>query len=151
MRSALPDGDEAGQKVTHRFLPHTADIKVAFETDTLEALFVEATEVMRGLLAGTSPVELREERLLELECPDIAELFLAYLKELVYLFAANGFLVAAVGIDRVDQTQLVARVRGEGLDAKRHEHQPEVKAVTRHDFMVENREGRWFADVVFDV
>ena len=137
--------------MTHRFLPHTADIKVAFETDTLEALLVEATEVMRGLLAGTSPVELREERLVELECSDAAELFLAYLKELLYQFAAHGFLVAAVEIDSVDETKLVARVRGEGLDAKRHEHQPEVKAVTRHDFVVENRDGRWFAEVVFDV
>ena len=137
--------------MTHRFLPHTADIKVAFETDTLEALFVEATEVMRGLLAGTSPVEPREERLVELECSDAAELFLTYLKELLYQFAAHGFLVAAVEIDRIDEAQLVARVRGEGLDAKRHEHQPEVKAVTRHDFMVENRKGRWYAEVVFDV
>ncbi len=137
--------------MTHRFLPHTADIKVAFETDTLEALLVEATEVMRGLLAGTSPVELREERLVELECSDRAELFLAYLKELLYLFAAHGFLVAAVEIDRVSETELVARVRGEALDAKRHEHQPEVKAVTRHDLVVENRKGRWYAEVVFDV
>jgi len=151
MRSALPDGDEAGQKVTHRFLPHTADIKVAFETDTLEALFVEATEVMRGLLAGTSPVELREERLLELECPDIAELFLAYLKELVYQFAAHGFLVARVEIDRVDQTTLRARAFGEALDPERHEHQPEVKAVTRHHLVVEQRDRLWFAEVVFDV
>jgi SHS2 domain-containing protein len=151
MRSALPDGDEAGQKVTHRFLPHTADIKVAFETDALEALFVEATEVMRGLLAGTSPVEPREERPVELECSDVAELFLAYLKELVYQFAANGFLVAGVEIDQVDQTTLRARALGEALDPERHEHQPEVKAVTRHDFMVENRKDRWFAEVVFDV
>ena len=137
--------------MTYRFLPHTADIKVAFETDTLEALLVEATEVMRGLLAGTSPVEPREERLVELECSDATELFLAYLKELLYLFAAHGFLVAAVEIDRVDQTQLVARVRGEGLDAKRHEHQPEVKAVTRHDLAVERRGDSWYAEVVFDV
>ncbi len=137
--------------MTHRFLPHTADIKVAFETDTLEALLVEATEVMRGLLAGTSPVELREERLVELECSDATELFLAYLKELLYLFAAHGFLVAAVEIDSVDETKLVARVRGEGLDAKRHEHQPEVKAVTRHDLAVERRGDSWYAEVVFDV
>lgn len=137
--------------MTHRFLPHTADIKVAFETDTLEALLVEATKVMRGLLAGTSPVEPREERLVELECSDRAELFLAYLKELLYLFAAHGFLVAAVEIDSVDQTKLVARVRGEGLDAKRHEHQPEVKAVTRHDLVVERRGDSWYAEVVFDV
>ena len=137
--------------MTHRFLPHTADIKVAFETDTLEALLIEATAVMRGLLAGTSPVEPREERLVELECSDATELFLAYLKELLYQFAAHGFLVAAVEIDRVEETKLAARALGEALDAKRHEHQPEVKAVTRHEFMVENRKGRWFAEVVFDV
>ncbi len=137
--------------MTYRFLPHTADIKVAFETDTLEALLVEAAEVMRGLLAGASPVELREERLVELECSDTAELFLAVLKELLYLFAAHGFLVAAVEIDRIEETKLRARAFGEALDAKRHEHQPEVKAVTRHDFLVENRKGRWYAEVVFDV
>ena len=137
--------------MTHRFLPHTADIKVRLEAETLEALLVEAAEVMRGLLAGTSPVEPREDRLLELKCSDSTELFLSYLKELLYQFAAHGFLVAAVEIERLSPTGVVARVRGESLDPERHEHQPEVKAVTRHDLVVEQRQGRWLAEVVFDV
>ena len=48
--------------MTYRFLPHTADIKVVFEAETLQELFADGTALMSGLLAGSSPVEARTER-----------------------------------------------------------------------------------------
>jgi SHS2 domain-containing protein len=42
--------------MTYRYLPHTADIKVAIEAPTLEALFGDAVTVVRHLLVGRSPV-----------------------------------------------------------------------------------------------
>ncbi len=80
-----------------------------------------------------------------------AEVFLVYLRELLYLFETESFLPAAVLTDPYDETELAPRVLGEVYDPARHEHQPEVKAVTRHGLVVEQRDDGWYAEVVFDV
>jgi SHS2 domain-containing protein len=59
--------------------------------------------------------------------------------------------VGEVELGRVTPTSLEATVAGERFDPSRHETQPEVKAVTRHELVVEQTEGRWRAEVLFDV
>jgi SHS2 domain-containing protein len=142
---------ELGSQLTYRFLPHTADIKVAFEAETLEELFADGTALMSGLLAGSSLVEQRTERTVRITAADTAELFLGYLRDLLYEYAGESMLPSTAAFERLSETELVARIAGEEIDPERHEHQPEVKAVTRHDFVVESRGGRWYAEVVFDV
>jgi len=137
--------------VTYRFLPHTADIRVAIEAPGFEQLLAEATVVVRGLLAGTGRVEEREERRLTVRGADPTEVFLRYLQELLYLFETEGFLPATVDTDRFAGTEAVIRVSGEVSDPARHEHQPEVKAVTRHGLTVVRGDVGWRAEVVFDV
>jgi SHS2 domain-containing protein len=137
--------------VTYRFLPDTADIKVAFEAETVDELLVEATVVMRGLLAGESPVQGREEREVAISGVDATETFLGFLRELLYEFSTDGFLPVTLAVDYASETEIRGRVAGERFDPTRHETQPEVKAVTRHHLQVERRGDSWHAEVVFDV
>lgn len=137
--------------MTYRFLPHTADIRVAIEATSFEGLFEDATIVMRGLLAGEHRVEPREKRHVSVSGADPAELFLGYLQELLYLFDTEAFLPASVAPERLTESEAVALVLGETYEPSRHEHQPEVKAVTRHGLVVERRDDGWRAEVVFDV
>ncbi len=137
--------------MTYRFLPHTADIKVAFEAETVDGLLVDGATVLRGLLAGESPVRSREERELAISGADAAETFLGFLRELLYEFSTDGFLPATVAVDYASETEIRGRVAGERFDPTRHETQPEVKAVTRHHLRVERRGDSWHAEVVFDV
>jgi SHS2 domain-containing protein len=135
----------------YRFLPHTADIKVAIEAASLEELLADATVIVRGLLAGKGSVETKEERRVTATGADPSEVLLHYLQELLYLFDTEGFLPATVDTDRFTGNEAAARVGGEVYDRARHEHQPEVKAVTRHGLRVERRAEGWYAEVVFDV
>ncbi len=135
----------------YRFLPHTADIKVAIEAASFEELLADATDIMRGLLAGEGRVDAREERQVSASGADPSEVFLRYLQELLYLFETEGFLPAWVETERFTGNEVAARVGGEVYDPARHEHQPEVKAVTRHGLTVERRHDGWYAEVVFDV
>lgn len=137
--------------MTHRYLPHTADLRVAVEAPTFEALFVEGAAVVRELLAGTSEVEAREERLWRVEGADPAELFATLLRELLFLFHGDGFIPRALTVDEVAPNAARGRVLGERFDPARHEPQPEVKAVTRHRLVVEPSAHGWRAEVVFDV
>ncbi len=137
--------------MTYRYLPHTADIKVAIEGNSFEGLLADGLLVTRQLLAGDRPVEPREERRLAVQGPDAVETFLDFLRELLFLHATDAFLPSAFLPDAVVETAVVGRIAGEPFDAERHEHQPEVKAVTRHGLVVERREHGWYAEVVFDV
>jgi SHS2 domain-containing protein len=72
--------------VTHRFLPHTADLIVELHAATLAGLFVEATSVCRILLAGDSPVTTAEKRSISLSGPTPEELILHFVRELLTQF-----------------------------------------------------------------
>ncbi len=137
--------------MTYRFLPHTADIKVAIEAASFEDLLADATAIVRGLLAGEGSVEPREERRVTATGADASDVLLRYLQELLYLFDTEGFLPAIVDTDRFTGNEAAVRVGGELYDPARHEHQPEVKAATRHGLRVERRADAWYAEVVFDV
>ncbi|MDH3292406.1 MAG: archease [Gemmatimonadota bacterium] len=137
--------------MAYRFLPHTADIKVAFEAESLDALLMDGLVVLRWLLAGESPVESRERRALVVTAVEPAELFLGFLREVLFLHATDGFLPADLEFASVTESAVEGTLLGEPFDSEHHEHQPEVKAVTRHGLVVERGDGMWTAEVVFDV
>lgn len=137
--------------MTHRYLPHTADLRVSIRSPTVVALFQEAADVLRELLVGTARVAEQDERHWAVTGTDRSEVLLAYLQELLFAFATEGFVPARVSIDRITAFRAEGRTIGEPFDPDRHEHQPEVKAVTRHGLTVEPEGRGWRAEIVFDV
>ncbi len=137
--------------MTYRYLPHTADIKVAIEGRSFEELLADGVLITRELLAGVAPVVPREKRPLLVAGPDAQETFLAFLRELLFLHATDAFLPSTFLPDLIAETAVSGLLAGEPFDEKRHEQQPEVKAVTRHGLVVEPRVDGWYAEVIFDV
>jgi SHS2 domain-containing protein len=137
--------------VTYRYLPHTADIRVAIDSPTLGDLLREALVVSRHLFVGDSKVAAREYHRLTLDAKDAEELVLAFLQELLYRYTTDGFVPATLTVDRVTPTALRSHLAGERLDPARHVAEPEVKAVTRHGLVVRHTDDGWRAEVLFDV
>ena len=137
--------------MTYRFLPHTADVLVELEAPSLDELFLETTNVACYLLAGDSPVAGTEPQPISVTAPDAAELLHRYMRELLIRFQVDTFIPARLEIEHLDATKMVAVVWGERFDARRHEAQPEVKAVTRHEFAVAETESGWRAVMVLDM
>ena len=141
--------------MTHRFLAHTADVRVAIEAATLRRLLEELTEVLRSLTVGPSPVRPRVERAIALEAPDAAELLLAFSREVLDAFQLDGFVPARVELDALAEPPgplaLRGRLVGEPFDAARHATQPEITALTRHGLVAEPVAGGWHAELLFDV
>jgi SHS2 domain-containing protein len=128
----------------YAFLPHTADLRVALRAETLPGLYHVAADVVRHLLVGDEVVEPREERPFEL--PDEEpERFFRFVRELVYLFDAERFLVARV------LPGAPVRVWGERFDPTRHHAERQLKAVTRHGFALLHDAAGYRCELVFDV
>ena len=137
--------------MTYRFLPHTADIRVAFRAADLAGLLQDAVDVSRTLFVGESAVEDRERRRVAIDASDAEELLLAFLRELLFAYETTGFLPLALVVRSLSPSRLRGELGGEPLDPARHEPEPEVKAVTRHEFSVRETARGWEAEVLFDM
>lgn len=117
--------------VSHPLLAHTADLRAELEAADLPGLYLAAARLVREALVGESPVAAREERALPAQEGDEAERFFRFVRELVYLFDAEGFLPAAVRLGDPP------RLAGERFDPARHVSERQIKAVTRHGYIFE--------------
>jgi SHS2 domain-containing protein len=114
----------------HRLLAHTADLRAELEAADFDALCAEAVALVREILVGECPVLPRVERRVALEGEAESERFFRFVRELVYLADAEGFLPASCV-----RSDGGFRVAGEPFDPSRHVAERQIKALTRHQFV----------------
>jgi SHS2 domain-containing protein len=102
--------------------------------------------LVRETLVGGSSVAAREERRFARAGEDEAERFFRFVRELVYLFDAEGFVPAAARLEGGDTV-----VSGERFDPQRHVFERQIKALTRHRFRFERTPAGLRAELVFDL
>jgi SHS2 domain-containing protein len=135
----------------YRFLDHTADLRIEVTADTLEGLFVEAAEALFDITAGVQSIDAREFTEVRASGDDERELFVDWLRELLYRFSAEGMLFSRFEIVSISGTEVCARCGGEPFVKGRHEVKCEIKAVTYHGLEIARRGARFVASVVFDI
>lgn len=136
--------------MSFEYLPHTADLKAVVHAPGLEELYLEAARMVRDVLVGDSPVRPTQARALELDGHDEAERFFRFVRELIYLYDSEGFLPAEVELGRPNGRES-ARISGETFDAERHHSERQVKALTRHEFALEELPDGYRAVLLFDL
>jgi len=138
----------------YKIFNHTADLGVAFSGATLPDLFCNAALALFDLLVegrGVPATEAPEMRDIAVAGADLADLFVNFLREVLYLFNGEGLILTACRIERIDDRNLIAGVCGERYNNKKHRARIEIKAVTYHQATVEKTADGWKGKVVFDV
>ncbi|MEO0070990.1 MAG: archease [candidate division WOR-3 bacterium] len=82
----------------YRLLDHTADLKVEIYGKDLVELFANAAFMLFDVMVDTGQVQERMQAEVELTSGDIEELFLDWLRELLYRFATKGFVTKRVEV-----------------------------------------------------
>jgi len=133
----------------------TADIAFEATGRDLPELFRDAADatvnVMIDNIDAIHPVETRQ---IELSNDKLDMLLFDFLQELIFLKDAERLLlrIRKVQIAERDENYFVeATAEGEPLDTERHLQRADVKAVTLHDFSVEQIDGEWKARVLLDI
>jgi len=133
----------------------TADIAFEATGRDLPELFRDAADatvnVMIDNIDAIHPVETRQ---IELSNDKLDMLLFDFLQELIFLKDAERLLLRireAQIAERDENYFAKATAEGEPLDAKRHHQRADVKAVTLHDFSVEQIDGEWKARVLLDI
>jgi len=131
--------------------PTTADVGI-WATGPDAAALLEALGLgLVALMTDLRRVRPREERRVRASASDPAELVVAFLNELLILYADDGFLARRIRATTRGQPPrtVEAVVQGEPFDADRHAARTEVKAVTLHDLSFDPVRGR--ARVIVDI
>jgi SHS2 domain-containing protein len=139
----------------YRQIDHTGDLGVEVEAAREDDLYAACASAMFDILAEAGGVAEAEARRLRVTAPDREVLLVRWLRELLYLHAAEGWIFRSFEVELGGEEGarwLSGEARGERFDASRHRIRTELKAVTYHQASVRRGpEGGWTARVIFDV
>ncbi|MGQ9678194.1 MAG: archease [bacterium] len=140
-------------ELRYQLLEHTADLRVAIYGKDIIELFRNAAFMLFDVMVDLNRVEkvLTEE--VNLTASEMEELFLDWLRELLFFFSARGFVTKAVAIEQLDPEAscLKAKLLGENYQTEKHGLKIEIKTPTYHQYRLERTATGWMAVVVFDV
>jgi SHS2 domain-containing protein len=133
-------------------LPHTADVRLRLDADTLEELYQAGIEGMAEILRETfcrgRSGPWRYQRRLTLASVDTTALLIDLLSELLTLVHTEQVLFCKIEVHHLDQRQLDCTVSGDPVDAL----DEDIKAVTYHEADVrQGPDGRWTTMIIFDI
>jgi len=133
------------------FVDHTGDLGVRVFGETLPRLFEQAAEALTFILTDPQRIRIKQSRRLLLEAKTDEELLVTWLNELLYLFDTEGLLFSICNVFSIHDHRLEALAQGEIYVESRHPIKTAVKAATYHQLKIENRQGIWTAQVIFDL
>ncbi len=81
----------------YRIIDHTADIGVEVEGATRTDLFREGAAALFALLTDRAAINPASTRVIRVDGADLTDLWINYLREILYIFNGEDFLVREVG------------------------------------------------------
>ena len=133
----------------------TADIAFEATGGDLSELFRDAADATTNVMIDNiEAIQPRQTRQIKLSNDKLDMLLFDLLQELIFLKDAERLLlrIRDVQIEQRNENYSVqATAEGEPLNAERHHQRADVKAVTLHDFSVEQTESGWKARVLLDI
>ncbi|HMF33684.1 MAG TPA: archease [Candidatus Lokiarchaeia archaeon] len=141
--------------MSYEFLDHTADVSVRAWGATLAEVFEQAARALMETMWADSEIEPAETREIRAEGDDQAELLVNFLTEFLYLFDADGFAIGNIHVEELHKDggtwHIVAQGVGEPFSLDKHHPGTEVKAITYSYIKVEEEDGQYVVEIVFDI
>ncbi len=133
------------------YLPHTADIRMKIEGETLEEIFLAGLLGMSQILKEELCKETREfQKQLEikLSAPDITCLLVDFLSEILSVSYTEKAIFCKMEDVVISENTLSAKLYGTGISGL----DEEIKAVTYHEAdVLKNSRNSWETIIVFDI
>jgi len=135
----------------YKTFDHTADLGLSITGASEKVLFANAAFAVFDIITDLGRVEPYETRRILVEGDSLEDLFINFLREILYLYNGERWLLKEIHIIKIDEKALEAQARGEPFDGQKHEICKEIKAVTYHQAQVHKTPDGWAARVIFDV
>ncbi|OGP55143.1 MAG: hypothetical protein A2Y65_11090 [Deltaproteobacteria bacterium RBG_13_52_11] len=132
-------------------LDHTGDIGIKVRADNVKGIFQEAARALFDIITDLAKIEVHLDWEIAVEGSGLEELMVAWLTELLYLHEVEEVLFCDFTLWEIDERSVRGVARGEKFDAGRHVIKTAVKAITYHQLEIQEKDGRWYAQIIFDV
>ena len=129
-------------------IDHTADIAIKAFGSSLSEAFCNAAYAMFDIMSDASSIRPLKEFEVKLEAPDMEQLLVDWLSELLYLSEVEETLFCEFEV-KISGTNLEGKAKGEKIDLARHSFNTEIKAVTYHILEIDKVENT--VQVLFDI
>ncbi len=139
----------------YKFLPHTADTMFEAYGENVEELFTNSALAVETIMVDTKTVKKTEHYEITLETNSLEDLFYDFLSELIFVKDTEGLLFSKFDVVihcKNKKYELFVKCEGEHIDREKHKLLDDAKAITLHDFILEQKEDNsWFAKVIVDI
>lgn len=135
----------------YRLFSHTADLGIEVRGKDLPDLFSKAAWSFFDLLVASGKIEPNQERLIEVEAPDLETLLIAWLGELLYLFEVRHLVFNRFLVQTLTPSRLQVIAWGDEFNPRKHRLKQTIKAVTYHQVSIVEKKGIWRSRVIFDI
>lgn len=137
---------------SYRFFDHTGDFGADLDAPSREGIYEALAKALVALITDApESVREREQRSIELDAVDDADLLIALGNELLFLFETEGWLAARIALHTLADGSLACTAYGEPFDPDRHPIARPIKAVTHHAAELVETDRGWRARVIFDL
>lgn len=136
---------------TFETFEHTADVGIRVRASRWPDLLLTAAEAFYRIQIEPRDFGRSQIRCIELEAESPEQLLLDWLRELLYLFDAERFVMGECQFEECSENRLEAGLKGEIFSPAVDGGGSEIKAVTYHDLKVEKTTSGYEAEVVFDI
>ena len=134
----------------YELIGHTADVAVRAESDSLPGIFQETARALFEIMCDTSTLDSSISFDVTVEAETMKDLLHDWLSELLYLHETEDVLLCGYDV-KIEGSTVKAQVTGEKTDPEKHVLRSGVKAITYHLLSVQESNGIWNAEVLFDV
>jgi len=134
----------------YEVIEHTADIGIIARGSDPSALFSNAAAGMLSLLIDVDMLRQDVAREIGLEAGDRETLLVQWLNELLYIIYTEGLVLSKFDI-LIDGNRLAASCAGQELGLKDKRFKREIKAATYHNLEIAERDGEYYARIIFDI
>jgi SHS2 domain-containing protein len=138
-------------KLKYRIFDHTADLGLEIYGTDARELFLNAAIAVFDNMTELDCVTVQDNRHFTVEGSDREDLLINFLREILYMYNGEGFLLKDCSISEINDHHVMGTVRGQVFDPKQHRIKMEIKAVTYHQVKVEETPHGWKGRVIFDV
>ena len=138
-------------KPFYRTIEHTADIGIEVLAPTCSDIFVQSALALFDLMFGIDSIGEGLERPIRVEGDNVEELLVAWLNDLLYIYAVDGMVFSGFTDVRLEEGAFSATGLGETFRQEKHCVVSEIKAATYHGISVAPEGDGWKARVIFDV
>ncbi len=135
----------------YRILDHTADFGIQVFGQSAQDVFIQAAYAMMEQIVNRKALEVKFENQLVIEGFDWPDLMVNWLRELLFLWSGNEWLMKRALINTLSPNRLSAVLKLDVYSAKRHVIKNEIKAITYHELQVKQTVAGWQAQFICDV